>query len=85
MLILSVAGKKSRLGITIPKTVANSVLRNKLKRWTRECFRQNKNLPKADMNIVFRKKKNYKELKYYELEKVVHKGFIAILEHTKNN
>ena len=67
-------GPRPRLGITISKAAANAVLRNKLKRWAKECFRKNQELPKADINLVFKKGKNYKELKYDQLKHLLQEG-----------
>ena len=65
-----------RYGCTISGKVANAVLRNKLKRWTREFFRlaadQGFN-PELDINLVFRPmpKDFYKNLIFKDFEAVL--------------
>lgn len=67
-----------RVGWTVPRATGNAVLRNKLKRWTREVFRklEFKGIKQScDFNIVFRVKKDdfYKNLKFYEFEESIKK------------
>ena len=77
----------SRVGWTIPKKVGPAVVRNKLKRWCREFFRQRKYCFEGlelDMNLVFRPREDgfYRKLKYYEFEKAVEKGWKTIRKST---
>lgn len=41
---LSGNGRESRMGITVSKKVGNAVVRNRIKRWIREAFRQHPEL-----------------------------------------
>lgn len=72
-----------RYGCTISSKVAPSVLRNKLKRWTREFFRhaadQGLN-PELDINLVFRPmpKDFYKNLIFKDFEAVLNRAFKEI-------
>jgi ribonuclease P protein component len=46
---------RSRIGITVSRKVGNSVLRNRIKRFVREFFRNNRSLfHEADYNIIAR-------------------------------
>ena len=49
---------RSRLGITVSKKVGNAVTRNRIKRLTREYFRNNRHTLQGawDINIIARKK-----------------------------
>lgn len=60
-----------RVGWTIPRYVGNAVLRNKLKRWCREYFRQavgSKKRINYDLNVVLRKRDKdfYRNISYQE-------------------
>ena len=48
----------SRLGIAVSKRVGNAVVRNRVKRRTRECFRRHKELldPPCDLVVVARRR-----------------------------
>ncbi len=68
------------MGWTIPKFVGNAVVRNKMRRWCREIFRNS--LAKLihlrlDTNIVFRRQNKdfYKTLQYAEFETQLQKAF----------
>lgn len=65
-----------RLGVTTGKKVGNAVVRNKLKRWSKNFFREvNQSDPefKADINVVFRpvSTEHYKNLKYQEFKSLL--------------
>lgn len=72
-----------RFGWTISGKVGNSIIRNRLKRWCREYFR-NSSRPKKinfDVNIVLKPMGNefYKNLKQTEFFKVLDKGWGSIV------
>ena len=75
--------KKIRYGWTISKNVGPSVVRNKLKRWCRQYFRE-KALDFSDLcvdvNIILRPygKIFYKKIKYCEFIKSLEKGLKLI-------
>lgn len=69
-----------RYGCTISRKVAPAVLRNKLKRWTREFFRQAANdglNPELDINLVFRPMPDqfYKRLIFKDFEAILNRAF----------
>ncbi len=46
-----------RLGVTVSRKVGHAVIRHRLKRWTRECFRRNpgrRDLPAFDLVVHFK-------------------------------
>jgi len=46
---------RPRIGITVPGKVANSVIRNRIKRWVREAFRAvAADLPPVDLVVIAR-------------------------------
>lgn len=62
-----------RFGCTISRKVGSAVTRNKLKRWTKECFRKmaaDGFNPEYDFNLVFRPmaEEFYKELSFEEFK-----------------
>ena len=72
-----------RIGWTISKRIGSAVIRNKLKRWSRQCFRQElKNSCDlyVDINIILRPRDDnfYKNLKYKEFMRIFKKGLQLI-------
>jgi ribonuclease P protein component len=72
-----------RCGWTIPGNVASSVVRNRLKRWSRVyCRRQlvDDNAPPADVNFVFRKMPTgfYQQLQFNEFIDALDRGWEQI-------
>lgn len=68
-----------RYGCTISRKVAPAVLRNKLKRWTREFFRHlaDEGLnPELDINLVFRPMPDsfYKKLVFKDFEAILNRA-----------
>lgn len=61
--------KISRIGISISKKVGNSVVRHRLTRLVRECFRLNKEDFKYDADIVVIVRKGAAESDFHEIEK----------------
>jgi len=69
--------KMLRCGWTVPRYTGNAVLRNRLKRWTRELFKEvAKNQISMDVNLVFLKqeKEFYKKLNYDEFKEAFYIG-----------
>ena len=60
--------EKSLFGISVPKKVGNAVIRNKLKRQTREIIRKNKLLFKKYKNYIIIVKKKCLEVSFQEKE-----------------
>lgn len=70
-----------RLGCTIGRKIGTSVVRNKLRRWSREWFRKNEDDLAADVNLLFlesRKQDFYKRLKHEELDLVLKNAYEKI-------
>lgn len=70
----------NRLGWTISSKVTHSVVRNRLKRWCREFFKElNRSYkgPTFDINLVFREQKGefYQKLTFKELRAVLERGW----------
>ena len=70
---------KLRVGMTIPKKVGIAVVRNKLKRWCRECLRHEK-MPGVDINVVFlgSDKNFFKELEFRNFKEAFGQGISRI-------
>ncbi len=71
--------ENSRLGITIPKKVGSSVMRNRIKRILKESFRKVKNTFPDTFDIVINAKKDAIKLNYVEAKKI----FDSLSERTK--
>ena len=68
-----------RCGWTIPKYVGNAVVRNRIRRWCREFFRDQRKLkwdPEIDLNVVVRKREKsfYKQLSHSEFKNILERG-----------
>jgi len=68
-----------QVGITASRKVGTAVIRNKLKRWSREFFRKKVRafpLLTGKLNVIFRAQAGefYKELKHEELDAVLDKA-----------
>ncbi len=59
-------GKKrtTRIGITVSKKVGNAVIRNRIKRWVREAFRQNPHLFSRPIDLVVIAKRGVEDFGY---------------------
>ncbi|OQW47755.1 MAG: hypothetical protein A4S09_14450 [Proteobacteria bacterium SG_bin7] len=70
---------KLRVGMTIPKKVGVAVVRNKLKRWCRECLRHG-NIPGVDINVVFlgSDKNFFKKLEFRNFKEAFEQGINRI-------
>jgi len=56
VLALDNDGKIPRLGVTVSSKVANAVMRNRVKRWVREAFREvGGDLPPVDLLVIARR------------------------------
>ena len=74
-----------RCGWTLSRKVGSAVIRNKLKRWTRVCFKKalvEKELNNLgiDLNLVFLQRDDgfYRNLKYRDFEFIFQKGISRI-------
>lgn len=68
-----------RFGVTASRKVGSAVVRNKLKRWSREYFRESLkagNTLEADINIIFKPMEEnfYKGLSHGEFVKALDRG-----------
>ncbi len=56
LVVLALQGAgRARLGVTVSSTIANAVMRNRIKRWVREAFRAvAADLPAVDLGVVAR-------------------------------
>ena len=55
VLALEAGQDRPRIGITVPGKVANSVIRNRIKRWVREAYRSvAADLPPVDLVVIAR-------------------------------
>jgi ribonuclease P protein component len=45
-------GRQGRIGITVSKKVGNAVVRNRVKRWIRECYRRRRPQFPARLDLV---------------------------------
>jgi ribonuclease P protein component len=45
-------GRQGRIGITVSKKVGNAVVRNRVKRWIRECYRRGRPQFPARLDLV---------------------------------
>lgn len=70
------------VGVTTGRKVGSAVIRNRLKRWSREFFRRSlkQHSLHGKLNVVFRPRKSefYKELKHEELDGFLEKAFKRI-------
>ncbi len=75
-----------RFGITLSSKIANSVVRNRIKRWLREVLRSRTDIIPSendgvDINFVFRAadgQHHYKRLEFSEFKNSIDKAFKAI-------
>lgn len=72
------------VGVTTGRKVGSAVIRNRLKRWSREFFRKGLQLGPIEgkLNVVFKPRPSefYKELKHEDLDGVLDKAFKRIRE-----
>ena len=61
-------GLENRVGISVSKKVGNSVVRHRIKRIVRECFRTHWQQWKAGYDIVVIARQNVKDKNYQEIE-----------------
>jgi ribonuclease P protein component len=67
---------EARLGVTVSSKVGNAVVRNRVKRLLRECFRRHRHqiVPNQDVLIIARK--GAVNLSWYEVENEIRNIFI---------
>lgn len=58
------AGNESRLGVTVSSRVGNAVVRNRLKRFVREIFRQHRSSLPRPVDVVVIAKTGAHQLSY---------------------
>lgn len=63
-MILPGATDQSRLGITVSKKVGNAVVRNRIKRWVREVFRQHPQLFVKPIDLVVTAKRGVDDFSF---------------------
>lgn len=61
----------NKTGFSISKKVGKSVVRNKVRRKIKECYRLNSNRIKKGYNIVFISRVKAKDATYWEIEKAM--------------
>jgi ribonuclease P protein component len=66
-----------RFGWTIPRYVGNATLRNRLKRWGRECLRKwaKEHELSFDINFIFKRRDEgfYRKLEHVEFDAAIHR------------
>lgn len=70
-----------RCGWTYPRYVGSAVVRNRLKRWSREFFRQQGSLDRGlDLNVVLRRQEKgfYKNVSHQEFKQALRDGYQRI-------
>ena len=68
MYVLENQHMKNRLGISVSKKVGNSVVRHRITRLIRECYRLNEDLFKYNLDIVVIARAGAKDKSYREIE-----------------
>jgi ribonuclease P protein component len=63
--------EKSRLGVSVSKKVGNSVVRHRVKRLIKECYRLRENMFINGIDIIFLARKGAGELDFRETEREV--------------
>ncbi len=58
------ATDKARIGITVSRKVGNAVVRNRIKRWVREAFRQHPELFRYPIDVVMTAKRGIEDFSY---------------------
>ena len=59
---------EARLGITVSRKVGNAVTRNRIKRWVREAFRQNREIFNRPVDLVLIAKRDIEDFSYANIE-----------------
>ena len=74
--------EKSRLGVSVSKKVGNSVVRHRVKRLIKECYRLRENMFINGIDIIFLARKGAGELDFRETEREVIR--LMTLSHAVN-
>lgn len=61
----------NRVGISVSKKIGKSVVRNRVKRLIRECFRKNKDNIKKGYDFIFIARKKAAESNYYDIDESI--------------
>ncbi|SKA97443.1 ribonuclease P protein component [Caloramator quimbayensis] len=77
----------NRVGISVSKKIGNSVVRNRVKRLIRECFRKNRNMTKTGYDLIFVARKKSSQANYYLIEEAMKNLFKkgGLLKEVENN
>jgi ribonuclease P protein component len=60
--------RRARLGITVSRKVGKAVVRNRIKRWVREAFRQHPELFERPVDVVITAKRDIDDFSYHAIE-----------------
>jgi ribonuclease P protein component len=75
-----------RLGCTLGRKVGSAVIRNRIRRWSREWFRKNEVAIGVDINLFFLEAKKqgfYKTIKHEELDLILENAYAKIRQNFK--